>query len=229
MNNVYQHFTLPTQSNVESLRQIEHEKLKIARELHDCVLQEQIVAMRELDMVISDVVNLTNEDIKFKLRQVKELQANAIYELRNFCQSHYTPRFGGRDLQNHIQYLLDRIELRNNIEIRYRTEGLFVAINGERSLHLYRIIQELLHNTEKHANASVIELFMKYDEEVIEVEYRDNGVGSDHLNLTSYFSLGLKGIISRAECLNAQIQMESALNEGFSFKLVIPVLPVFQE
>lgn len=204
------------------LRQLEQEKLKLTRELHDSALQEQVIALRELDALLEDPMLQQNMDIKKKLLRIREQQASSVYVLRNFCQSHYTPRLAEGELNRQIQFLLDRIQLRTNIEIRYNNQWSTGELSGEKALHLYRIIQELLHNTEKHANASVIELMLQKQGSTYTLSYYDNGVGMEHVDVTAVPTLGIKGIYSRAECLAAEVSIVTAREAGFKCVLRIP-------
>lgn len=195
------------------LRQLEHEKLKLSRELHDTALQEQIIALREMDLILMEPEFQQKLELKSRLMRVREQQANSVYILRNFCQTHYVPRLGDGELRHHIQFLLDHLQIRTNIDVVY--DYLWRDNpEGERALHTYRIIQELLHNTEKHANATKVELLMEQKEEYFHIDYRDDGVGCDGTDNPSMGKLGLKGIYSRAEFLQAEVKIISSKQAG---------------
>jgi len=194
------------------LRQLEHEKLKLSRELHDTALQEQIIALREMDLILTEPELQQRLELKSRLIRVREQQANSIYILRNFCQTHYVPRLGDGELRHHIQFLLDHLQIRTNIEVVYLNTWRD-SLEGERALHTYRIIQELLHNTEKHANATKVELIMEQEEEHLHIDYTDDGVGWDGTDIPMG-KLGMKGIYSRAEFLQAKINIVSSKQAG---------------
>lgn len=201
-----------------ALRQVEQEKLKLTRELHDTVLQEQIIVLRELDMIISEKEMLQHRELKQRLLRVREQQASSIYMLRDFCQMHYAPQLAADDWYSHIQLLLDRMQLRSRIEVVYHNNWR-KGLDGEKALHTYRIIQELLYNTEKHACATKIELIMEQENDSYVLEYRDNGVGIEDVDQAIKSSLGLRGICSRVECLQGSIQFTSGRQAGFQCTL----------
>lgn len=204
------------------LRQVEQEKLKLTRELHDTVLQEQIIALRELDLLLSEPALQNKLELKKRLLRIKEQQANSIYMLRDFCQTHYVPRLAEGELRNQIQFLLDRLQLRTNIEVTYHNRWQ-QAMEGERALHTYRILQELMHNTERHANATKVELIMEQERDFYLIHYKDDGMGMNTVEKDSAVKLGMKGIYSRAECLQARVKFISTAQAGFQCMLRIPL------
>lgn len=211
-------------NHTDYLRQLEQEKIKLARELHDTALQEQVIALRELDALLEMPHLLDKLELRKKVMRIREQQASSIYLLRDFCQSQYAPRLAEGELKSHLEFLLDRLQLRTNIEIDYvnnwpEEDGL----GGERALHVYRIIQELLHNTEKHANAQHVKLQLYQDQSYYLLDYSDDGIGMDRIDLVAYAKFGLKGIYSRAECLHADLKFVSASQSGFQCMLRIPI------
>jgi signal transduction histidine kinase len=82
---------------------------------------------------------------------------------------------------------------------------LTFTLSRKAELMLYRIIQELIHNTLKHARASRIDLMMDTRDDVLHLKYEDNGIGFSPLIQAP--GLGLKSIESRLSLVNASIQM----------------------
>jgi signal transduction histidine kinase len=88
-------------------------------------------------------------------------------------------------------------------------------------LGLYRIVQELLNNSLRHAAASKILLYLGRSEGEIYLEYSDNGKGFDPAILQSLRGLGLKNIEARANYLNADI--EWITQPGMGLKTIVKV------
>jgi signal transduction histidine kinase len=87
---------------------------------------------------------------------------------------------------------------------------------------LYRIAQEALHNTVKHAHASKAELKLECDSEGIALEVSDDGVGFDPEGTFSGH-LGLKSMRERATRLGGKLRVESAPGEGTTVRVgIIP-------
>jgi len=210
-------------THTDYLRQLEQEKIKLARELHDTALQEQVIALRELDALLGSPILLDKLELRKKIMRIREQQASSIYMLRDFCQTQYAPRLAEGELKSQLEFLLDRLQLRTNIEIDYLNSWPEDGLGGERALHVYRIIQELLHNTEKHAEAKHVKLQLYQDQRYYLLDYSDDGIGMERIDLVACAKFGLKGIYSRAECLHADLKFVSAKQSGFQCMLRIPI------
>jgi signal transduction histidine kinase len=87
---------------------------------------------------------------------------------------------------------------------------------------LYRIVQESLHNTVKHARASQVDLRLNQADEVVIVEVCDNGKGFD--TTTSFPGhLGLHSMQERIKSLGGELRIESAHGQGTCISAQVPV------
>ena len=87
---------------------------------------------------------------------------------------------------------------------------------------IYRVIQEMLNNTLKHARATKITFTIDRSKDLIRMEFRDNGVGFDEIELPHGKNLGLSGIRSRVEYLGGKVEMKSRKGKGTFYSIVIP-------
>ena len=83
------------------------------------------------------------------------------------------------------------------------------------SLSIYRVIQELLHNTIKHAKANEILIQINTEDEELVIQFEDDGLGYDTNNLKRK-GMGLENIQSRINYLKGQISVHSNPGEGTS-------------
>jgi signal transduction histidine kinase len=86
---------------------------------------------------------------------------------------------------------------------------------------LYRIAQEALHNTVKHAHAEDVGLLLKQEHEGLLLEVRDDGIGFDP-SRTFPGHLGLKSMRERAERLGGALEIESRPENGTRILVRIP-------
>jgi two-component system, NarL family, sensor kinase len=95
-----------------------------------------------------------------------------------------------------------------------------------RQVHLYRIVQEIIHNTIKHARASSLKIELKNTDLLLVLLSADNGTGFDY-NLQSRENdgLGLRNLYSRTEILGGTLFVESARGKGTSYIIEIPPSP----
>ena len=98
------------------------------------------------------------------------------------------------------------------------------ALHKQQDINLYRIIQEIIHNTIKHANASVLSIQLATENDMIVLSTKDNGKGFDY----SYASkenmgLGLRSLLSRTDVLNGKLFVDSKPGEGTTYNIHIPL------
>lgn len=90
-------------------------------------------------------------------------------------------------------------------------------------ISLFRIISELVNNSIKHSNASLISIWLDNSTKgLLNLEIFDNGMGFDNLAITNK-SNGLNNIINRCKLLNANYVISTAINKGFKFTLQIDI------
>ena len=89
-----------------------------------------------------------------------------------------------------------------------------------KKVEIYRVLQELMTNMRKHSKASFIALVFKHEQNILTINYSDNGVGT--ALSPEKRNAGLNNIESRMDSVNGQIIFESTINEGFRAALTIP-------
>ncbi|HEY5688254.1 MAG TPA: ATP-binding protein, partial [Yeosuana sp.] len=94
-------------------------------------------------------------------------------------------------------------------------------ISNKKKIHLYRIIQESLHNIYKHANATFIKIGIRLKNNVILLSITDDGSGFDVNKAKS--GIGLKNINSRVNEINGEIRINSKKGEGTTVEIQVPI------
>jgi signal transduction histidine kinase len=102
------------------------------------------------------------------------------------------------------------------INIQDDIPGFIPRDNFQLSISLYRIIQELITNTIKHAEASEIDIVIKNEGNTFILEYSDNGKGFDAEKIQMH-GLGTQNIQSRLLMINASHIIDTAEGKGFRF------------
>jgi signal transduction histidine kinase len=97
-------------------------------------------------------------------------------------------------------------------------------IGEEKSIHLYRVIQETVHNCIKHARASKLEIIIEQKGNVIQILCRDNGKGFNYDQVTKDATgIGLRSLKNRTELMGGKMYVESKPMKGTAFLFEIPV------
>jgi signal transduction histidine kinase len=86
---------------------------------------------------------------------------------------------------------------------------------------IYRVLEELLNNTLKHASASKSELSFTADEKTLNIEYTDNGIGMNEKTVNQ--GIGMHNIESRLTVINAEYKIKTSPGSGFSIQIKYPL------
>ncbi|MBC9812994.1 hypothetical protein H9Y05_10995 [Crocinitomicaceae bacterium CZZ-1] len=121
-----------------------------------------------------------------------------------------------------IEELCKNFSTTESVSICYdnpKEQLLFQHLSMEHQIHLYRIIQELINNSIRHAKASEIKLWFEYDDQTALLTYTDNGPGITNYQLTNNGGIGLRNIYSRADIIQATPHFHTNQVKGFKFTL----------
>ena len=220
------------------LRQLRHEfevtldarvgeRTRIARELHDTLLQ----SFHGLLLRFQTVFQLLPErpvEAKEKLGTAIEQAAEAITEGRDAVQGLRDSVFESNDLALAISTLGQELATdSSNPAPAFR-----VAVEGQsRNLHpilrdeTYKIAAEALRNAFRHAQARQVEVEIRYDDEQFRLRVRDDGRGIDPAVLAAQGSeghYGLPGMRERAKLVGAKLTVWSEVDAGTEVELRIP-------
>ncbi|MBL7691503.1 MAG: hypothetical protein JNM41_07905 [Flavipsychrobacter sp.] len=206
---------------VASIQSQEIERKRISQDLHDHVGG----ALSGLRYVISGLTAAGNETITIAgIAQKARTGIDAIIDdVRNISHS-LSP--AGLELWGFHEALYeycDKTSASSGVQIVVtdRTNGLLQQLGFDDALSLFRVIQELITNTLKHANASRISIVSDMLNGQIALDYSDDGVGM-LLSEGQHAGIGLYNIESRLSILNASYKARSAPGKGYSFVITIP-------
>ncbi len=206
------------------IEQREQERQGIAREIHDGPIQTlastafniQIMKESFQDLAVEEGINKIGQEIK-----------NAARELRGFVNELRPPsmlRFG---LARALQAYLEDIENQHpGIEFVQEIMEDEKKLSDQTSLALFRICQECLHNTIKHAGATRIWVRLTIEPAAFVLELRDNGKGfiliEDISELVSRGHYGLMGMKERAEMIGGAFKLISEPGQGTTVQVKGP-------
>ncbi|MFV0557242.1 MAG: sensor histidine kinase [Enterococcus sp.] len=201
---------------------LEIERHRLARELHDSVSQQLFAAM----MMMSA---LNEQAIKQDAPAAQRKQLALVTEIINASQSemralllHLRPvNLEGKTLKKGIEQLLMELQTKIKIALKWDVEELTMAPAIEDQL--FRVIQELLSNTLRHAKAEELEVYLHQVNQSILLRVIDDGVGFDPNNQKTG-SYGLLNIRERVQGVGGTIKIISFKNQGTSIEIKIPLV-----
>lgn len=93
----------------------------------------------------------------------------------------------------------------------------------EKKIHIYRIVQAIVTNVIRHANAATVTIIVEQKENMIELNIKDDGIGfNKHNAVKKRTGLGLQNIMARTDLLKGRIYLNTELNKGTSYLIKIP-------
>jgi signal transduction histidine kinase/ligand-binding sensor domain-containing protein len=208
------------------------ERTRVARELHDTLLQ----SFHGLLLRFQTVSNLLPAgEPKQKLDDAIDQAAQAITEGRDAVQGLRSSTTVTNDLASAITALgteLARSDLNPNAaEFHVEVEGTPRELHPILRDEVYRIAGEALRNALHHAQAQRIEVEIRYDERQLRLRVRDDGKGIDPklLNEDGRFGhYGLGGMRERAELMGGKLAVWSEIDSGTEVELRIPASRAYE-
>ncbi|AWW31466.1 ATPase [Echinicola strongylocentroti] len=194
----------------------EDERKRIAGDLHDSLGS----LLSTIKIQLQGLQNLQSPHIKGHQDTLRKMD-EAIEEVRRIAHN-MSPvslrRFG---LPSALQTLVEQINVSGQIQGELQILGMEERLAEQIELTIYRICQELVQNTLKHAQASRLHLQLIHHGDSLNITIEDNGLGMDQQKVTSGF--GLLGIEAKVQMLNGTFDIESRPGKGCLVVIDIPL------
>jgi signal transduction histidine kinase len=200
---------------------VAEERARIARELHDVVAHSVSVMVLQVGAVRHRLPDALRED-KDALMDVEKAGRSALAEMRRLLGAMHDGEDAELAPQPGLDNLDDLVERvgRAGLPVRLQVEGDAVPLPRAVDLSAYRIVQEGLTNSLKHANASRADVTVRYGKEDLEVEVRDDGVGSSSSDGLGH---GLVGIRERVKIYGGDMSAGPGKEGGFALTARLPL------
>ena len=198
----------------------EAERLRIARELHDSVVQSLSALVADLEHFQTrrlTTLDQTNQAVAAKVAVWQELARESLTSLRQVLSGLRQPDELAFRLEYGIQVFLSKLQ-EVGYAVIFECDNWPDQLPAELTSHIYYIVREALTNISKHAHATSITVRMCAFEDRLHISIRDDGVGinkkSTAVHLSSGYQQGLIGIRERVTLLNGQLTIESLEGRG---------------
>lgn len=190
----------------------EQERSRIGRELHDGIMVQFSAVKMNLSSLVNQFQHLPG--IEAFREPIAQLDA-ATRELRRTAHNLMPAVLLKEGLTDAVFFFCKNLEQSVPISIHVQSYGDIPRLNPEAELSIYRIIQELVHNVIKHANATEALVELSGQNNLLMISVEDNGVGMSASAIDpSNSGFGLSTVRSRTTALNGQIDVKSAPNSG---------------
>ena len=209
------------QSLVKEEAIIEKERKRIARDLHDTVSQELFAAHMILSGVSQQALKLDREKMQTQLQSVAAILETAQKDLRVLLQHLRPVELEEKSLVEGIQILLKELEDKSDLKVSLKQNVSKLPKKIEE--HIFRILQELISNTLRHAQASCLDVYLYQTDVEVQLKVVDNGIGFQ-LGSLDDLSYGLRNIKERVEDMAGTVQLLTAPKQGLAVDIRIPLL-----
>jgi len=196
----------------------EHTLNHVSQEIHDNVGQSLSVTKMQLN-----ILEQSEQLYKPALRAAKDSLGKAMKDLRDIAKGLSSDRVEQFSLVENAREELERVRSIQITEVICTSSGTEQPVSEEKKLIVFRLIQECIQNTLKHAGATRIALDFSYQPTCLEITIRDNGVGFDVARaMKKSQGLGLQNIVKRAAIIGGQASITSIIAEGTTVNITLP-------
>lgn len=199
----------------------EKQRSNLAKDLHDSVLQDLVSLKRQCEIALVDV-DVDSTQLKKQLSEMSSSMTKIIKTTRETCQELRPQLLYDLGLVKALNKLVLQYQDIVDFDIRLNTGNFIVNLDIDTQLNIYRIVQELLTNAQKHSKASQVLIILVCIKDKIVLHYEDNGIGFDYSDQNDKTeSMGLSGISERVKALKGSININTSIGNGVKIDVEI--------
>jgi signal transduction histidine kinase len=197
----------------------ENERKSISRDLHDAVGQSMSAVQFELhDLALA--LRPYDKDLRERVDRVREMVESSLAVIRNMALLLRPAMLDDLGLAAALGWLAREISRPTGLHIQVQADDLPPDLPDEHKTCVFRIVQEALHNIQKHANANAVEITVRASDSWLSVTVQDDGRGFQQ---GRNHGLGLTGMHERAESLGGSVKITSGPGKGTLIEVALPL------
>ena len=198
----------------------EQERRRIARDLHDGLGANLATVKMRINALRNNIPGIQNEESYNKAEELIDDACENIREISHNMMPGSLSRYG---LEVALQDMCEAIQNSNKIEVAFIPHGLDKIVDDVVEINIYRIVQELLKNIIKHAEAKEAIVQLTLEDNLLLIVIEDDGKGFDMKTKNIFDGIGIGSIQSRVIYLNGNIDIVSSPGKGTTFNIEIPI------
>ena len=203
----------------------EEERKRIAKDLHDGLGN----LLANVQMQFSTVQNHIHREKTHAYREANQLLGEACGEVRKIAHNMMPGTLTRFGLVSAILDMKNNIEKSKQISVDVQVYGIKERLEEKVEISLYRIIQELMNNIIKHAQATEVMIQLTRQGDELNLLVEDNGQGFELTQARAKNGLGIKSLESRVSYVNGTLDIDTAPGKGCSIVVNIPTTQQKQE
>ena len=212
---------------IKILEQQENERSRIARDLHDSVVQVLTSLVHKCEMC-SKIIDVDSIRAKLELEIMSKNLRDSISEMRNIIYDLRPMSFDDLGLNVTLESFINDVKSRVNMDISLTIEGSISELSNIVQLTIFRIVQECTNNSVKHSKGEKLDITLKYETDKIYLKAEDDGVGinleNDEKKQGTHTGFGLDIMKERVALLNGKIDVFNNEGKGTCIEVNIPIL-----
>ncbi|HYT35861.1 MAG TPA: sensor histidine kinase, partial [Ktedonobacteraceae bacterium] len=202
----------------------EQERQRIARELHDETSQVLTSLLISLTLLEESV---ETQEARERIADTRALAHSTLRAIRNLSIDLRPSALDDLGLLPALRWYVKEYQKKCSIDVEFHASGFKERLPAEMETALYRIVQECLTNTAKHANANRVTITLKEETARVYARITDDGEGFDYEALLKTpgqeRGLGLAGMHERAVLLDGTLSIHSTSERGTIIEVSIPL------
>lgn len=195
----------------------EKERARIARELHDG-LGSLLATVKHHYQTVEDKMDQGQDQFE----SANRLLDDACVEVRRISHdmaSNVLSKFG---LIAALQDYVETIASSGAIKLELKVSGVNDRLENSKEIHLFRIVQELVSNVLKHAEATSATIHFTAHQDSLNVLVEDNGKGFDTKEMGQRDGMGMANLGARVAHLEGTLDIDSSLGKGTTVIIEVP-------
>ncbi len=206
---------------------VTEERTRIACEIHDGLVQSLAGVNFKLDLC-EELVPKDPKACSKTLRETKAHLKLAIQEARQVIFNLRPVQFEKMELIPALTNYLQSYETQYHTTTKFSVKGNEHTIFPKTKIFLFRILQEVLSNVQKHAKAKEVSVDLVIGRETLTVTMADNGIGFDMKAIAQdpekWDHFGLRGIVERAKLVGGEATIQSKKGKGTRVTIKVPLV-----
>ncbi len=186
------------------------ERARIAQDLHDGLGQLLSTITLGGDSIAEQLEGKYHERFLLMMRLVDQ----AILEMRSISHNLMPPMIMNHGLEKALESMISTIDHSSDLSVTASFASNYVKRTTSEEITIYRIVQEVITNMIRHAQASAIQLNCTFSGPAITLEISDNGKGFDTALIEQSEGMGWISTIARIRLLRGEYRIESTAEKG---------------
>jgi PAS domain S-box-containing protein len=196
-----------------------HERRRIAVDLHDGVCQMLSAARLRIESSASDS---NAEDLSI----VSKILQQSIEDIRAISQNLHPTILDDLGVVAAINNSCQDLAESGSVQVDFENDDFPDSLPEDMQNHLFRLVQEALQNAARHSNCERIAVSLKYENSVLELRIKDDGVGFDPEDqFAESTGSGIMNMKERTRFLGAELSIDSSPRSGTQVRVRVPWPP----